>query len=799
MTLKKFRSIGLFIAMLLLSSVILLACSKGDNKNNIEPKPPIGITISTAGDAESLKIGETLQLTAKVSPSSAKQTVTWSISNTTRDGEFASIDKNGLVTGEAEGSVTITATSTEDDKISDSITLTVTADDDTDTEEPEEPEEPGPEEPGPEEPKAPTKITVTSSEGETSITVGDTLQMIATVEPEGAESTVKWSSSDKSKATIDEASGMLKGVASGNVTVTATSTVDTSKKGTLSITIEAQSEPEPTEPEEPTSITVTSAEGEDTLAIDETLQLTATVQPEGADQAVTWKSEDEDIATVSKDGLVKGVSEGEVTITATSKVDDTINGTITLTVEESTDTEEPEEPEEPGEGPDTEEPGEGPDTEEPGEPGEGPDTENPDTEEPEEPAPDVTYDVVLSSEDDKTILEIGDTLQLSVEITTIESRGVKSQGANKILSKKISSSQVSDKKLSKDASYTKSQDTSKSTTKSQSDNKKLSKDELATKSQVSDKKLSKDASSKSKVMGLGLGLLKSEDAVVTYESHTTDVATVDGDGLLTAQGAGNAVISATVEISGKTYHSDIIIVVAKDAEQASVLEYIQKWTPTLAEWGAYKNSEISKFTDADFVAFFSKYEELMDVTNAFEIADETTKSDLDTFVQTINATKILDGMIAHIDDENISSLYQNMNFIKDIKTLLSSVDQGQYTVDSNYSSVVLSKAIEYVGTLYETALTGINDDGKLDEETYTQLSSAVSSVLDGFLKFSNATNNVVLKPDSLSQMVYDYSTKIAFGDVSNSIEIINDYTEQADELINIISLLKPEGDNKIVA
>lgn len=55
-----------------------------------------------------------------------------------------------------------------------------------------------------------------------------------------------------------------------------------------------------------------------TISVGETLTLAATVLPEDAtDNAVTWKSDTESVATVDA-GVVKGVSAGEAKITATA-------------------------------------------------------------------------------------------------------------------------------------------------------------------------------------------------------------------------------------------------------------------------------------------------------------------------------------------------------------------------------------------------------------------------------------------------------------------------------------------------
>jgi hypothetical protein len=56
-----------------------------------------------------------------------------------------------------------------------------------------------------------------------------------------------------------------------------------------------------------------------TIAPDETIQLTASVSPAGAeDTSVTWSSDNEAVATVDGSGLVSGLAEGTTTITATT-------------------------------------------------------------------------------------------------------------------------------------------------------------------------------------------------------------------------------------------------------------------------------------------------------------------------------------------------------------------------------------------------------------------------------------------------------------------------------------------------
>lgn len=65
---------------------------------------------------------------------------------------------------------------------------------------------------------------------------------------------------------------------------------------------------------------ITLSESQKELDINETFQLVASVQPSNAtNKNITWKSSNEDIATVNQNGLVTAKSIGEVTITATTE------------------------------------------------------------------------------------------------------------------------------------------------------------------------------------------------------------------------------------------------------------------------------------------------------------------------------------------------------------------------------------------------------------------------------------------------------------------------------------------------
>lgn len=87
---------------------------------------PIAVEVSPK--TNNLEIGATRNLTATVTPETAKQTVKWSSSNN----DIATVDNNGKVTAVGAGVAEITATSTEKTDVTGTATVNVS--------EPEEPE-----------------------------------------------------------------------------------------------------------------------------------------------------------------------------------------------------------------------------------------------------------------------------------------------------------------------------------------------------------------------------------------------------------------------------------------------------------------------------------------------------------------------------------------------------------------------------------------------------------------------------------------------------------------------------------
>ncbi|MFT2142246.1 Ig-like domain-containing protein [Mammaliicoccus sciuri] len=155
-----------------------------------------------------------------------------------------------------------------------------------------------------------------------SLEEGATGNLVATVAPSTAtDKTVTFTSSDAAIATVDN-KGKVTAVKAGNADITVT-TKDGSKTAKCALTVTAK------------TIAVTGVTVEPKTAnvdVDATTKLNSTVAPSTAtNKSVSYKSSDDAIATVSSNGTVTGVAEGEATITVTTQ-DGSKTDTATITV-----------------------------------------------------------------------------------------------------------------------------------------------------------------------------------------------------------------------------------------------------------------------------------------------------------------------------------------------------------------------------------------------------------------------------------------------------------------------------------
>ena len=189
------------------------------------------------------------------------------------------------------------------------------------------PDDPTPVDPTPQvEDVKPTKIEISGAKEE--IEIGEEFTITVTVLPDNATNKkVKYSTSSSAIATIKD--GKVTGISSGTATITVTSDADKNIKAEFTVTVKGSSEEPPVEETIlPTALEIT---GDAEVKVGKVIALSVTYTPEDATKGVTWTSSNEAVAKVNK-GSVVGVSEGKVTITATSTVDANVKATFEVTV-----------------------------------------------------------------------------------------------------------------------------------------------------------------------------------------------------------------------------------------------------------------------------------------------------------------------------------------------------------------------------------------------------------------------------------------------------------------------------------
>ncbi len=249
-------------------------------------------SVSVGSDTVNLVVGDTLPVEVTVLPTDASNpALTWSSSNEA----IATVDLNGVITGDSVGTATITVTTT-DGGYTDTVAVIVTA-------------------------ESVSVTGVSVDESTVSLIVEGGATVVATVLPTDAtEKTVTWSTSNGQVATVNQ-SGVITAVGVGTATITVTTT-DGSHRTTVSVTVAPA----------PAVRSVSLSESTSSIEVGSSEQLTVTViVVGGASQTVSWTTSDATVATVSE-GVVTGVSAGEAKIIATSTVDDSKTDTVTVTV-----------------------------------------------------------------------------------------------------------------------------------------------------------------------------------------------------------------------------------------------------------------------------------------------------------------------------------------------------------------------------------------------------------------------------------------------------------------------------------
>lgn len=253
-----------------------------------------------------IMVGNTEALTATIIPLNASnKSITWSSTNEAA----ATVDEFGIVTAVAVGSTTITATSI-DGSFADTTTVNVSA-------------------------FSATLVSgISIDEGSNvGVTYYLTTPLHVTIAPvDATEQTIVWSSSDPDTVEIDPITGKVVGkIIYDSATITATLTDPNNSNTVYTASILVTVNP-PANFVAATGISVTP-ESRTLTAIGEKFQVSAGILPVNATiKKHTWSSSDTNIATVSENGLVTAVADGNVQIVATAS-DGSFSSSCDLTVE----------------------------------------------------------------------------------------------------------------------------------------------------------------------------------------------------------------------------------------------------------------------------------------------------------------------------------------------------------------------------------------------------------------------------------------------------------------------------------
>ena len=263
----------------------------------LSPEEPVSVTgVSLDQTSGTIDMGDTLQLTATVTPSNATvKRVTWSSSNSS----IATVNDSGLVTGKSQGNATITAT-TVDGGYTATCAVTVNQ-------------------------SEPKLISITlSGNYQTQFNVNETFAY------KGLVVTANYNIGN-SKVVTDYTVSSPDMSTAGEKTVTVSYTEDNVTQ-TASYTITVVN---PFVPVKVESITLNKDIVD--MLVGERFRLVATVKPDDAtDKRVVWSAEplqmDELVVSVDNNGVVTALAEGYAKVTATSTDDEEISASAIIRI-----------------------------------------------------------------------------------------------------------------------------------------------------------------------------------------------------------------------------------------------------------------------------------------------------------------------------------------------------------------------------------------------------------------------------------------------------------------------------------
>lgn len=267
------------IGFLVILALMLTACALGEEE-------PVALTYNRS--ELYLREGQTFELEVATAP---KGGIRWGgFTYESSDKEIATVNRDGVVKGVKVGECEVTATSKKDPSVTAVIPVHVVV--------------------------AVSKINITMEKK--NLHVGEELPVTVSFEPSDASyPEATFSSSDEKIATVSD-KGVITGVKKGSFTLTVRSR-DGKKSERVDMRVTQQ----------PTGVELKCKN--QSMIVGQSQRVNAAVLPENAsNKSLTWSSSDESVATVNKEGVVKGIGMGNVTITATCQDDTSVSASIDL-------------------------------------------------------------------------------------------------------------------------------------------------------------------------------------------------------------------------------------------------------------------------------------------------------------------------------------------------------------------------------------------------------------------------------------------------------------------------------------
>lgn len=248
----------------------------GDGKSNINPT-----SISIPATIE-LEVGETQDIEPILTPSNAECNLTWSIS----DESVATIYSNGMITGKSEGHARITVTAANGVYATAQLYVN---------------------------PISPRSIKIDES---LKMQVGSCYTIYPDVFPSNSKYTLSWYSSEPDVVSVSK-SGELTALKTGNAVVIAST--NNGLRASCWVLVYDQK-----------LITNISINPSLSMKVGDTDTLNVSITPSDAKTSLSWSSDDNGVAEVSQDGVIKAISEGIANIMVES--DNGIKATCIVTV-----------------------------------------------------------------------------------------------------------------------------------------------------------------------------------------------------------------------------------------------------------------------------------------------------------------------------------------------------------------------------------------------------------------------------------------------------------------------------------